>query len=739
MTVSNATNTWSYAGNGSQTIFPYADQLIYQESDIKVYLQDVYGALILQLLDVDYTLSSVGHFNGGNVIFTAAPASGETVVIKIELPLTQELELPEAGRLPTGPLEIALDRGIKIDQQLQEQLDRSLHFPVGSQSVSELPAAAPGNVLGWDALGANLTNFPTAPEVTQITGISQYDDSLAQAVVTIGAGAKTLLVNRAISVTADLEVPETLQVWVNREGRITVDGCDLTLHCTAPGGLTHIFNCINGGVVHLPYGKTVPEWFGGGQDPDTDDAQAFASAWASIDRGTMILLGKDYKTSGSLTIKSDCAVVGEGIGITNVTYSGSDYWLKVPASTSTPNFSWQGMTVTCSGAALGVMQHQTTSQAYDAAKFSENWKIADLKLIGNNTAGSVGLSLTQLGNSFLSNIKVHEFATNILCDRTTDNTYIKVRTITSSSLSNAIGWEWRAGDTISAGGTLQEYAYGIDVELLHTGAVGIKVDAGNIHLTDIFYEKAITTSNGKCFLWLTNNCTGAFVHNGARYALSNGTLTNLILTDDSASIYQRGTFVDNVVFGSPAVTCTFGTSGVDFPWQFISPNESLYELLKPAIAAKKVAIVGSRNNTIIRTPGACANLATPISIPDTTSTAVTFDGEVWDSDTMIGIIAHPTRVTIVTPGIYAVTSYTAWPSNATGVRWAWVQRSGAELITGLELPGSAVSLHGTAISTSAIVSLVAGDYLELQVGQTSGGALNLNAARLAVQRISSAD
>jgi hypothetical protein len=480
-----------------------------------------------------------------------------------------------------------------------------------------------------------------------------------------------------------------------------------------------------------------PEWFGAAGDAATDDSAAFASCWAAITTGKMRLLSKAYKTSGSLVPKSNCGIVGDGIGATRIDYSGAGIWLKVPASISTPNFTWQGMTVTCSGAALGVLQHQTTSQAYGAANFSENWKIADIQCVGSNTAGSVGLSLTQLGNSFLSNIKVHEFATNILCDRTTDNTYIKIRTITSSMLPDSIGWEWRAADTISVGGALQEYAYGVDVELLATGSVGIKVDAANIHINDVFYEKSLTTSKGKCFLWLTENCVGTLAHNGARYALGNGTLDNLILVDDSTSIYQRGTFADNVVFGSPAVTVSFGSSGTDWPWQFIAPNETLYNLLKPAIAAKKVAIAGGRMNSILRTPGACGNVATPISIRDTTPTMVGFDGAAWDNDRMINVAGvHPTRVAIVTPGIYAISANVLFSANARGVRYLRVFRRGTDYIAGIELPAGTVS--GTLLSVSAIRELEAGDYLQLEVYQSSGGALDLNSARLAVQRLSSA-
>jgi hypothetical protein len=154
MTVSNPVNRWSYAGTGVQTIFQYLAR-IYEASDLVVYLRDAAGVEILQVLNVDYSVDGVLVEDGGNVTFGTAPAAGQTVIIKIVLPFTQELALPEAGLLPTGPMEIALDRLVKLNLQLKEQVARALQFSEGSPSQDKVfPEPEAGKYLIWGADGA---------------------------------------------------------------------------------------------------------------------------------------------------------------------------------------------------------------------------------------------------------------------------------------------------------------------------------------------------------------------------------------------------------------------------------------------------------------------------------------------------------------------------------------------------------------------------------------------------------
>ena len=92
MTVSSSTNRVSYSGNGSLTAFAYTFK-VFDESDLTVILRASDGTETVQTITTHYTVSGVGDVGGGNVTFVTAPASGVTVVILREQPLTQGLDL----------------------------------------------------------------------------------------------------------------------------------------------------------------------------------------------------------------------------------------------------------------------------------------------------------------------------------------------------------------------------------------------------------------------------------------------------------------------------------------------------------------------------------------------------------------------------------------------------------------------------------------------------------------------
>lgn len=171
MTVSSEINKWSYAGDDLQVVFPYVAR-IYEASDLLVYLRDGEGAESLQVLDVDYTVDGVLEEGGGNVTFVAAPATGETVVIKIELPYIQELALPEAGLLPTGPMEIAMDRAVKLILQLRERLDRTFTLsPTCALTGLTVSDPEPGKYLIGNAAGDGYDNAEIAEGTLVTTGM----------------------------------------------------------------------------------------------------------------------------------------------------------------------------------------------------------------------------------------------------------------------------------------------------------------------------------------------------------------------------------------------------------------------------------------------------------------------------------------------------------------------------------------------------------------------------------------
>ena len=91
MTVSSAKTVKSHSGNGSQTEFPY-DFKIFAAGDLTVIVRSSTGTETVKSLTSDYSVTNVGVVTGGDVVFTSAPASGETVVIRRDMDLFQETD-----------------------------------------------------------------------------------------------------------------------------------------------------------------------------------------------------------------------------------------------------------------------------------------------------------------------------------------------------------------------------------------------------------------------------------------------------------------------------------------------------------------------------------------------------------------------------------------------------------------------------------------------------------------------
>jgi hypothetical protein len=113
-----------------------------------------------------------------------------------------------------------------------------------------------------------------------------------------------------------------------------------------------------------------------------------------------------------------------------------------------------------------------------------------------------------------------------------------------------------------------------------------------------------------------------------------------------------------------------------------------------------------------------------------TATAISFgasDTEVFDTSSFHSPTSDNSRITIPTGlgGKYAVVAGIQYATNATGMRYCSIYKNGAiEAVQ--RTPANSVSLAGTLLTASTIISLSAGDYVELYGFQNSGGNLNVN-------------
>ncbi len=127
MTVSTTIIKNSHNGNGSTTNFAYQFKIL-QDSDLVVIIRSSTGTETTKTLTTHYTVAGAGDASGGSITFTSGntPASGETVVIRRNVPQTQAIDYIANDPFPAETHEEGLDRTTMIAQQVSEATDRSI-------------------------------------------------------------------------------------------------------------------------------------------------------------------------------------------------------------------------------------------------------------------------------------------------------------------------------------------------------------------------------------------------------------------------------------------------------------------------------------------------------------------------------------------------------------------------------------------------------------------------------------
>lgn len=115
-----------------------------------------------------------------------------------------------------------------------------------------------------------------------------------------------------------------------------------------------------------------------------------------------------------------------------------------------------------------------------------------------------------------------------------------------------------------------------------------------------------------------------------------------------------------------------------------------------------------------------------LAVANTTVTTLTFNSERYDDADYHSTSSNTSRLTIPQPGRYRVGGNIRWASNATGFRVVYLFLNASTYIA-IE-SRAAVSGGPTDININTEWEFAAGDYVELQGYQSSGGSLNVTSA-----------
>lgn len=221
-------------GNGSTTVFT-GSWKVFNATYLDVFLEDTTtGVQTLQTEGTDYTLT----FNdsGFTVTFTTAPSSSDYVVIGRSVDREQPTIYKTSKGYQGKTHENSYDRIVAMIQELQDETDRAIKFPLANTNTNRsFPTPIEGYLLEWDANG-NLINGAKAstlvPGTSGIVTIDQYgaagdgstDDTTAFQQAALSG--KTVFVTEGTYVINDT-VPfasNTSFVLLNATLNIDVDG-----------------------------------------------------------------------------------------------------------------------------------------------------------------------------------------------------------------------------------------------------------------------------------------------------------------------------------------------------------------------------------------------------------------------------------------------------------------------------------------------------------------------------------
>lgn len=160
MTIASAVSRVNYTGNGSVSTYPYTFR-IFQDADLLVTVTDTSGAETTLTLTTDYTVTGAGDSGGGNVVLVSNSqawltagklTSGYGLVIRRVLELTQETDIRNQGDFFPESHEDEFDKLTMVDQQQQDEIDRSVKLPESIDPAS-FDASIPADVTDSDSAG----------------------------------------------------------------------------------------------------------------------------------------------------------------------------------------------------------------------------------------------------------------------------------------------------------------------------------------------------------------------------------------------------------------------------------------------------------------------------------------------------------------------------------------------------------------------------------------------------------
>lgn len=248
MAVSSVVNRLSFAGNGVTVAFAFPEFLNAATDLVALLVDNTTGVATTWVLNTDYTLALTTLVNGvypGGATLTAlvAPATGKTLVLYRDVPITQSTHWTDNDAMPSGTTETTHDRAFTVMQRLKDLCSRAMVLPDGYAGAFSpaLPAVLTANsVFSVSADGLSVIVQPPTGVALAYKVMGTYVAPIlisANGVIAFTAGYQKTKV--CIAGSGAAQVASNIQVG-------TVDGQELLL-----------LGCSNANTVTLDTGGVV--------------------------------------------------------------------------------------------------------------------------------------------------------------------------------------------------------------------------------------------------------------------------------------------------------------------------------------------------------------------------------------------------------------------------------------------------------------------------------------------------
>jgi hypothetical protein len=146
MSISSTTSVVRYTGNNTTPTYSYTFK-IFEEGDLLVTSMNTSNVETVLALTTDYTVSGEGESGGGSITLVAGNlATGYILTIRRVNDIVQETDIRNQGAYYPAVVEDQLDKMVMIDQQQQNEIDRSPKLPE-STAIADFDVTLPTDMV----------------------------------------------------------------------------------------------------------------------------------------------------------------------------------------------------------------------------------------------------------------------------------------------------------------------------------------------------------------------------------------------------------------------------------------------------------------------------------------------------------------------------------------------------------------------------------------------------------------